>query len=296
MIAYDETSLTQTSVFVDTPNGYEGGFWGSGSGPAIDLGGAIYFGTGNGGFDVNTGGNDYGDSVLKLVMSHGALTVADYFAPWDQQMLDANDKDLGSGGVMLLPDQLGRPYPHLLLQAGKEGTIDLLSRDHLGGYNPAGDTQIVQTLPNAVGGVFGSPAFWNNTAYFGGRGDHVKAFVFNPQTQLLSPNPTSVTMESFNFPGVVPAVSSNGATNGILWIVETDNYRGGKAVLRAYDATNLQTELYNSAQNLTRDDAGPAIKFTVPVIADGHVFVGSYGLVSMYGLISQHNLRGGEQK
>jgi hypothetical protein len=67
-------------------------------------------------------------------------------------------------------------------------------------------------------------------------------------------------------------------------------------VLRAYDATNLQTELYNSAQNLTRDDAGPAIKFTVPVIADGHVFVGSYGLVSMYGLISQHNLRGGEQK
>ena len=292
IIAYDEASLVQTAVLVDTPNGYEGGFWGSGSGPASDASGAIYFGTGNGGFDVNTGGNDYGDSVVKLVMSGGALTVTDYFSPWDQQTLDDNDKDLGSGGVLLLPDQSG-PIPHLLIQAGKEGTIDLLNRDNLGGYNPSGDTQIVQTLQYAVGGVFGAPAFWNNNVYFGGRGDHVKAFAYNPQSQQITANPTSVTTETFNFPGVVPSVSSNGNANAILWIVETDSSHGGNAVLRAYDATNLATELYNSTQNDGRDDTGPAIKFSVPTIADGHVFVGSNGHVSMYGLLSQGSGGGG---
>lgn len=282
MMAFDEIALLRTGVWVDTPNGAEGGFWGSGSGPAADSSGTIYVATGNGTYDGNP---DFGDSVLRLSAVGPNISVLDYFTPWDQEMLDEGDIDVGAGGVLLLPDQPGSPYPHLLVQAGKEGTIDLIDRDDMGHYNPAGDTQIVQTLPFAIGGVWGAPAFWNNNLYFGGSYDALKVFAYNPQTQLLSTAPTSQSPETFIFPGPTPAVSSNGNANGIVWIVETDHFGPGMAVLRAYDATNLATELYNSQQNQSRDSAGHAVKFVVPTIADGHVFVAAENQVSMYGLL-----------
>ena len=282
LIAFDELTLTRTGIFVDTPNGSEGGFWGSGSGPAADSAGSIYIATGNGTYDASS---DYGDSVMRLVPGTQSITLADYFTPWDQQTLDINDTDVGSGGVTLLPDQSGSPYPHLLVQAGKEGTIDLINRDNMGHFHSANDDQIVQTLPFIIGGVWGAPAFWNNNAYFGGRNDYLKAFTYNPQTQLLSTGPASQSQETFTFPGPTPAVSSNGTSNGIVWIIETDNYGGGLAVLRAYNANNLATELYNSQQNPSRDSAGDAVKFVVPTIADGHVFVAAENQVSMYGLL-----------
>src|SRR5208282_203685 len=208
------------------------------------------------------------------------------FTPWDQEMLDVNDTDLGSGGVTLLPDQPGSPYPHLLVQVGKEGTIDLVNRDDMGHFNPANDDQIVQTLPFIIGGVFGGPAFWNNNAYFGGAYDNLKDFAYDPQAQLLSTAPTSQSAEVFTFPGPTPAVSSNGTSNGIVWIVETDNYSGGgPAVLRAYNASDLSLELYNSQQNPTRDSAGNAVKFVAPTVADGHVWVAAQNQVAMYGLL-----------
>ncbi|MFZ0312512.1 MAG: hypothetical protein WAL85_07370 [Candidatus Korobacteraceae bacterium] len=286
VMSFDKTSLTATGVFIDTPNGYEGGFWGGGAGPVVDTAGSIYTATGNGYFDVNNGGIDYGDSVLRLTWSGSRLALADYFTPWDQQTLDDNDTDVNSGGVLLLPNQSGS-YPHLLLQVGKEGTIDLINRDNMGHFHSGNDDQIVQTLPFAIGGVWGAPAFWNNNAYFGGVYDHLKAFSFNPQTEQLSSGPSSQSPEQFNFPGSTPAVSSNGTSDGIVWIIETDNYsNAGNAILRAYNAENLGSELYNSQQNASRDQAGQSVKFAVPTVADGHVFVGTVGQVDMYGLLN----------
>jgi len=283
LMSFDELTLYTRGVFVDTPNGSEGGFWGSGSGPAADSAGSIYVGTGNGTYDTDS---DYGDSILRLNLAGSGLMLADYFTPWDQEMLDDTDTDLGSGGVTLLPDQPGSPYPHLLVQAGKEGTIDLVNRDNMGHFNPVNDDQIVQTLPFIIGGLFGGPAFWNNNAYFGGINDNLKDFTYDPQAQLLSTSPTSQSAETFTFPGPTPAISSNGVEDGIVWIVETDNANGGLAVLRAYNASDLSVELYNSLQNPSRDSAGNAVKFVVPTVADGQVFVAAQNQVAMYGLLS----------
>jgi hypothetical protein len=285
-MSFDKTSLAATGVLIDTPNGYEGGFWGGGAGPTADAAGSIYTATGNGYFDVNNGGIDYGDSVVRLNWSTSGISVADYFTPWDQQSLDDNDTDVNSGGVVLLPDQSGS-YPHLLVQVGKEGTIDLINRDNMGHFHSGNDDQIVQTLPFTIGGIWGAPAFWNNNGYFGGQYDHLTTFAFNPQTELFSTTRGSDSPESFGFPGPTPAVSSNGTSNGVVWIIETDNYsNGGNAILRAYNADNLGSELYNSQQNSVRDGAGLAVKFAVPTVADGHVFVGTVGQVDMYGLLN----------
>jgi hypothetical protein len=208
----------------------------------------------------------------------------DYFTPWDQYTLDRTDNDLGSGGVMLLPDQPGKTYPHLLIQAGKEGTIDLVNRDNMGHFHSGNDSQIVQTIPFAIGGIYGAPAFWNNNAYFGGKGDYLKAFSFDPNAQRFSISYTSKSRELFSYPGPTPSVSANGNANGVVWIIESDK---AIAVLRAYDATNLANELYNSEQNSARDRVGSAVEFTTPTIADGLVFAGAENQVSMYGLLGQ---------
>ena len=289
IMAFAENTLLPSGVTVDTPNGYEGGYWGGGSGLNADSAGSIYGATGNGYFDANNGGIDYGDSILRLAWSAASksFTVADYFTPWDQLSLDQNDTDLGSGGIVLLPDQPGTKYPHLLVQVGKEGTIDLVNRDNMGHFHPGNDSQIVQTIPFAIGGIWGAPAFWNNNLYFGGQSDYLKAFSFDPNAQQLSVNYTSKSPEYYGFPGPTPSVSANGNANGIVWFIESDTYGGGAAVLRAYDATNLGKELYNSEQNSGRDRVGLAVKFTTPTITDGLVFAGAENQVSMYGLLGQ---------
>jgi hypothetical protein len=287
LMAFNETTLAPSGVFVDTPNGSEGGFWASGSGPAVDANGSIYVPTGNGDFTANSGGTDFGDSLLRMTWSSAtdSFTVNDYFTPWDEQTLDDNDTDVASGGLLLLPDQPGLPYPHLLVQVGKEGTIDLVNRDNMGHWQSGSDSQIVQTLPYAIGGVWGAPAFWNNNLYFGGWFDNFKAFSYDPHRQLLSSTPTSQSPEEFHYPGPTPSISSNGVNNGIVWVIQSDNQNNLFAVLRAYLAHNLNIELYNSEQNPGRDRAGLAVKFAVPTVADGHVFVGAQDQVAMYGIL-----------
>jgi hypothetical protein len=222
----------------------------------------------------------------KTTLTPGGVFV-DTPTPSDEETLDNEDGDVASGGVTLLPDQPGLPYPHLLVQVGKEGTIDLVNRDNMGHWQSGSDSQIVQTLPFEIGGVWGTPAFWNNTAYFGGQFDSLKAFGFDPHRQLLTTSPTSQTPEEFHFPGPTPSVSANEANslNGIVWVIQSDNQNSGYAVLRAYLAHNLATELYNSEQNPSRDRPGLAVKFAVPTIADGHVFVGAQNQVAMYGIL-----------
>jgi hypothetical protein len=188
----------------------------------------------------------------------------------------------------LLPDQSG-PHAHLLIHVGKEGTIYLIDRDHMGRFNPNNNNQIVQSLTSAVGGLFAVPGWWNNTAYFGGAGDFLKAFSFDPAAGLLSQSPVAQTETFFQFPGITPSISANGTANGIVWAVQTDNYGGGgPAVLHAYDAGDVSNELYNSGQNFSRDNPGPAVKFAVPTIANGKVYVPAVKRLTVYGLLGGH--------
>ena len=304
LMSFDKETLAPHDVFVDTPNGYEGGFWASGSGPAADRQGVIFVPTGNGDFAPDSG--DYGDSILKLdvpcnlprfgrLCRRGPLTLVDYFTPWDQHTLDMNDVDVASGGVMLLPDQPGTRYPHLLVQVGKEGTIDVVNRDNMGHWHSGDDSQIVQTLPYAIGGMWGSPANWNNYVYFAGVNDYLKGYAFDPETQLLSASPSTQSPAQFFAPAPMLSVSSNGVQNGILWALESDGVNQGYAILHAFLATDLTTELYNSEQNPSRDRAGQSVKFAVPTVAEGHVFAGGKNQVAMYGLLTARQHQPGSE-
>jgi outer membrane protein assembly factor BamB len=290
VMSYNAHTLQQNGVWTVTPNADLGGIWQAGGAPAADDEGNVYFATGNGGFDADIGGLDYGDSVIKMgAPNNRKLPVLDYFTPHDQQFLDDVDLDLGSGGPMLLPTQrAGAPHRHLLTLVGKGGVIYLLDRDNLGHFNPNNDDQIVQSLPTAVMPTGGVSAWWNNTIYFIPVGDYLKAFHFDPKTGFISLAPVSQTTAFFDFPTALVSVSSNGNKDGIVWAPQNDGYdRGGPAILRAYDAHNLARELYNSEENLARDDAGPAGKFTVPTIVNGKVYFTTHKRLVVYGRLPQ---------
>lgn len=266
------------------PNAGECGIWMAGHGPCVDANTNLFFEVGNGPFNANVAnGSEYGDSFVKLSGSSG-LSVADYFTPYNQAGLAAADADLGSGGPIILPDSVGSiAHPHLLVGCGKEGKIYLLDRDQLGHYNPANDNGAVQTIPGAVGGTWSSPAYFNGTIYYQGSGDVLKAFAV--ANGGINPNPIGRGPSGDGYPGSTPVVSANGTQNGIVWTIQSDAYgSGGPAVLHAYNATNITYELYNSSQNLNRDNPGGAVKYTVPVVANGKVYVPAQFGVAVYGL------------
>jgi hypothetical protein len=292
VMSYSASSLTQEGAFSTSPNGALSGVWMSGNGPATDGNDNIYLATGNGSWD---GVANFGDSIVKLgAPSAGGFPVADYFTPLNQASLSNVDEDLGSGGLLLLPSISGA-HPHLLVQAGKEGKIYLVDRDNMGHLCTTctiSDTQIVQELPNALSGVWGSPAYWNGGLFFGGQGDFVRAFSFNAgNSGLLSTGSTSKSIFDFGYPGATPSVSASGATtDGIVWVIDSSQFCTqqspgcGPAVLHAYDASNLATELWNSSQAASnRDKAGNAVKFTVPTVANGKVYIGTRGADSTNG-------------
>ncbi len=295
VIAFNATTLATTGVWNATPNGQAGGIWQSGGAPAADSAGNVYFATGNGDFTANTAGLDFGDSILKLSSpSNGTIAVGDYFHPLDEAGLNAADNDLGSGGVLLLPAQpSGSPHQHLLIQSGKEGTIYLIDRDNIGKFNGTNNSQIVQSLPGALGPVLSTPGWWNNTVYFAAKTDVLKAYSFNSSTGLLASVPSSESITFFNPPGATPSISANGSTNAVVWVVQTDQFQSGSpAVLHAYDATNL-TKLYDSSQNPNRDNPGPAVISVVPTVVNGKVYVGARSQLSVYGLLGNHSLKTG---
>jgi hypothetical protein len=290
IMAYDAHTLAQVAVWNATPNAGYGGIWQSGGGLAGDASFNTYFATGNGQFDVGKnggGGVDYGDSIVKLSPpSAGSFTVASYFTPFDQSSLSGGDTDLGSGGLVLLPDQpLGSPHQHLLAQSGKEGTLYLVNRDSMGQYNPSNNSQIVQNIPGSNGGMWSSPAWWNNTLYIGGNGDNLKAFSFDPVMGKFNTSPSSATSTFYNYPPATPSISANGNSNAILWAIQTEGFSSNKAeILHAYNATNL-AELFNSTQG-TGNYAGGAVKYAVPTIANGKVYFGAVARLNVYGLLS----------
>ena len=229
VISYDENTLAQTGVWNAAPNGSDGGIWQSGTGIAAD-GKNIFLATGNGDFDGIT---NFGDTAAEAELQNATspqIKVTDFFTPYNQQMLDNDDEDLGSGGVLLLPDQLKGPVEHLLLVAGKQGSMYLVDRDSMGGYNSTNNNQIVQDLENAVGGVFSTPAFWNNNIYVSGTSDNLRQFTFDPKAGMLSNVSVAQTGTLFKFPGSVPSISRRtaGNTNGIVWALANRCIRSGR--------------------------------------------------------------------
>ena len=282
LITFTATNLQAQTFFNTTPNGGEGGIWQGGNGPAIDAAGNLYVMTGNGTFRTST--KCYGDSFLKLANSNSVLKVLDYFTPDNQAYLAAADLDLGSGGPVVLPDAAGSSLKrHLLVGSGKQGTIYLVNRDKMGHYNSINNKEIVQTLVSAIGGCFDTPAYFNNHLYYVGIGDVLKAFTIT--NAHISTKPSALGQDFFGFPGATPSVSANGNKDGIVWAVQTDAYDvSGPAILHAYAATNVAFEIYSSANAGTRDQLGGAVKFVVPTVANGKVYVGTqYGL-SVFGL------------
>lgn len=281
VISFSASNLGVVNKFNDSPFGRRGGIWMSGGAPAIDSSGSLYVITGNGDYD---GTDDFGDSVLKL---SSALAVQDSFTPSIQAQLDSNDLDLGSGGAVVLIDLPSAPadHQHLLVGGGKgagfSGQLYSLSRDNLGQFN-ASDLGAKQIFP-VNGGIFATPAFWQNKLYIAGTGTALKAYALSASTGQFNVTATSQSTNTFKFPGATPSISTNPAnSNGIVWAIDTNSYctpsstSCGPAVLHAYDATNLATELWNSSQG-TGNAAGNAVKFTVPTVANGKVYIGTRG-------------------
>jgi hypothetical protein len=268
---------TQSAVLNTTPNTQQGGVWMSGEAPAVDSGGNLYVSTGNGSFDADNLTppiNDYGDTLLQLT---GALAVNQYFTPSDEATLGANDGDFGSGGAAVLANlPAGGAITHVLVCGGKDGSLYVLNRDMLGGF---GDMFAVQKIPLGHG-LFATVALWNDYLFVAPIGGTMQSYQLTPSTAQF--NLTSISAQTYNFPGATPSVSASGTQNGLVWALDTHSYctknstSCGPAVLHAYDATDLATELWNSSTNAA-DTAGIAVKFTVPTVANGRVYVGTRG-------------------
>jgi hypothetical protein len=207
--------------------------------------------------------------------------VVDYFATFDTVARSNNDYDLGSGGAMVLPDQVdaGGTTRHLAIGAGKDGNIYVVDRDSMGKFDPAAN-HARQVISGALGGmVFSSPAYFNGAVYYGAVGAPLQRFVVS--AAQLATSASSQSAVAFGYPGTTPSVSANGATGAIIWAVEN----GSPAVLHAYDAADLSRELYNSNQNAARDSPGPGNKFITPTVAAGKVLLGTTNSVAVYGLL-----------
>ncbi len=281
VFAYGAQHLRMRGVWNATPNGSQGAIWETGDAPAVDSEGNLYVMTGNGTFDANSGQSDYGDSVVKLGWRGNTLRAFDYFTPYDQEKLNEQDLDLGSGGLLLLPHAAGQ-LP-LAAGAGKSGVIYVMNRNNLGHFNAQGDSQIVQRISGQISGSFSTPAYWNGRVYFGPVSQPIKAFAFSHDR--LSGEPISQTPDQFDYPGATPSISSNGNRNGIVWALDTSNYVSGRpAVLHAYDAANLSRELYKSPSS---GAGGPGVKFSVPTVAHGHVYFGTQHSLEVYGLVKR---------
>ena len=303
IMTYNATTLEQVEAFTPTPNAKLGGVWQAGSGLAADTRGNTYVAIGDGTFDASSGGTDYGDTVLRF---HGSLSVQDYFAPMDQACRAANDVDLGSAGPILLPKQPGS-VPNELVIAGKGGDpcdqsgtapIYLLNQEDLGKYDAKQD-QIVETVAGSVHGYWSNPTYWQGKTatnlYMGGTigenasgGDYLK--MYSMSQGLISTSPVAQSGNIFTI-GATPSISAHAGTNGIVWAIERQNSFSVPgnlpAILYAYDATNISTTLYSSAQVPSRDQGGCGGKFQVPTIANGKVYVSTQNELDVFGLLGK---------
>jgi hypothetical protein len=277
VMAYDAQSLAQKAVLNVAPDAGESGIWQADMAPAADEQGSIYLATGNGKFTAATGGRDYGDSLLKLDAS---LKIVDFFTPFNERKLNAEDDDLGSGGPLLLPPQSG-PHARLVLIGGKGGDLYSIDRDRMGKYHADADVDAVQRI-HLRGGLYSTPAYWNGHVFALARGDYLTDFPLD-RGQLGKPLKTGA--HRFSNSGSTPVISSNGKRDAIVWLIESKSWNGADrpSVLHAYDAADVGRELFAS-DNSARDGAGLTLRFVVPTVAAGRVYVGAKRRVDVYGL------------
>ncbi len=287
IMAYDQNTLAQTSVLDITPSGSEGAIWQAGGGPAADSSGNIYLLDGNGTFDTTLTAQefpskgDFGNGFLKLSNSSG-LQVTDFFEPYDTVNESNEDADLGSGASMVLPDMTDSTgtTKSLAVGAGKDGNIYLVDRTNMGKWNSTSNNNLnaYQVLTGALdNGEWAVPAYFNFTLYYGGVSEPLQAFGFTQAK--LGAMPSSISSETYAYPGTSPSISANGTSNAIVWAIENGSSGG---VLHAYAATNLATELYNSSK--VAADGFSDNKFVTPTIANGKVYVGTPNSVAVFGL------------
>jgi outer membrane protein assembly factor BamB len=295
LFGFRADNLDQAVTYNTSPDDYAGGLWESQAGVTADEHGDLLLVTGNGSFNLDTGGRDAGDTVLRLRRQGETMRVVDTFTPYDQQCRARHDQDLGSGSPLVVP---GRGE---LVLSSKTGSVYVLDRDHLGGYTPLADacqhhdrtdvdkTRQELTVNTVDGGMWGTWGYWHGPdgeyVYGSGAGSKLTQWRLGADGRL-QPTPVAQAPEAFAFPGAVPVVSSDGskAGTGIVWTVD------GKAgaTLRAFDASDIGHELWNSDRDQARDgldDTGGFNHFVAATVAAGEVFVGDQSHLEIYGTL-----------
>jgi hypothetical protein len=293
LMAFNAATLAQTGAFSVTTGHFQGGIWQSGGGPSADASHNVYVLTGDGFFDANRGGPSYSNSALRLNPA-GGLSVADYFSPCNNAALGS--LDFGASAPLLVDPAGPESEPHFLVGVTKSGSLYVMNRDSLGGYSPscpADSLPRVQSLAVGDSMILSTPLFWNNMLFVAAGNGKLKSFPL--QGGVLGSVANSQSLESFGPLGATPVISYNGAANStsgaILWLIDSSGAltpspaSNTPAILRAFDPNNLAKEIYNSAQVAPRDTAGLAVKFTVPTVANGKVYVGTQTELDVYGLL-----------
>lgn len=284
LLVYDAATLAQTGAFNSTPDGSHGGLAQGGAGASADASGNIFAAAGRGKFDAAAAPllrRNFGQTLLKFQPSP-ALAIADTFTPFNQSALTNALADFGTTGALIVPDQIGTANPRLAIVGATNGALYLVNRDDLGGFTSSGPDRVIKTL-NLPGGIYGTPGYWQNTVYVAAAGDALKAYALNGGSLADGPSLQSGTV--IGGPGASPTISSNGGSGGVVWVVDTSGAGSGTpAILRAFDATDLTREFYNSARK-AQDAAGPAARLAVPTVANGKVYVGTQNEVTVYGLM-----------
>lgn len=310
LMAYDPVTLKQLAVFNPTtqfqstdtasgPSDYGGGgaFWQAGAAPAVDADGNLFINAADGSFNAGQGGNNYGDTMLKLKLNGSSFQIVDWFTPSDAACIDLHDLELGSGGVALLPTDFTNGIK-LALAYSKEGRLFLVNRDTMGKFNAGGDNQIPQefmvgqyTCSDAVTGdvaegptwnrLYGTASYWNGYVYAGASNQALMQYQF--QNGLLNPTPIDSSPTAYGLRGANTVVSANGNQNGIVWAYEKSVT--GQGILHAYDATSVSHELWNSNMNGSRDGMLTGIGFATPVVAAGRVLAASDNSLEIFGLV-----------
>ena len=292
LFAFNTRTLGVDAALDLSPDGLRAPIWMGGAGPSADAAGNIFVSTGNGTYDAPLGGFDYGDSVLRIDKVKGytaegadGLEIKDYFTPDNEAQLNLNDKDLGSGGVLLVPGT------NEAITGGKDGDLYVVNQKNLGGFN-LNANKIIQQDTTATDGdqIRATPAYFDGAIYLAGLGGSLVGYKL--VGGKISATPIGTSAEVYANPGATPSVSANGAKNGIVWAIQRvvpasadagSGVPAGYAVLNAYDAATM-TLLYSSADDAGGTSTPAGIKFAVPTIADGHVFVGTADGLLEYGL------------
>jgi hypothetical protein len=306
VLGYNATTLQQVAVFNTTPDGAEAAIWQGGQGLAADASNNIYLVTGNGTFDLNQGGRNYGNAVIRLDAANN-LAVADWFVPYNQDLLNPtkkaaphaskpvaprnlSDVDLGAGGPLLLPGT------NLMLMIGKDTVLRLFDRSSLGHYFSDHNADVQEfKITNYI--FMGAPIYWDSPngsqIYLWGAGDYLKVFRLTGGLFSTAPVSQSAFQSVFGYSNSAPlSLSANGSLpgTGVVWALcaysGDANQQTVTGILRAFDATDVSKELWNSKLNEARDDIGNFAKFNPPTIANGKVYVPTFsGQLHVYGLL-----------